>query len=217
MTIYCIRRTNDLTGPIKIGFTSDFSKRRKALLTATPEGFEVLALIDAGRGVERALHAELADYCVGGEWFAPSLDVLSAIERARVGQYDHADNHSGPRPIVSEPTIELETPIVDEARFYLNELIKREFAGAGDTISRARDRVMISAELSPLYGRRLWFRSQELSDVPGQVYRNLRVAYALTVEREGTINPMQSKFLDGLRRSGTAMTERPSIQRATAW
>jgi hypothetical protein len=205
MTVYCIRRKGDTAGPIKIGFASNFEKRRKALSTATPEGFDVLALIEAGRGVERALHAELADFRVGGEWFAPSSEVLAAIEKARTGQYDHEDNHAGPRPIISEPTAELEAPIVDETRFYLNELIKREFTGAGDTTSAARDRVMQAAELSPIYGRRLWFRSQELNDVPGQVYRNLRIAYALAVESEGTINSMQAKFLEGMRRIGAVV------------
>jgi len=202
MTIYCIRRNGDKSGPIKIGFTANFEKRRKELATATPEGFEVLALVDAGRGVESALHRDLADFCVGGEWFAPSNEVLAAIERVKHGQYDHEDNHCGARPIIAEPVVELEAPIVDETRFYLNELIKREFRGAGDTISGARDRVMEGGELSTSYGARLWNRSQELTDVPGQVYRNLRIAYALTVEREGTINSMQAGFLQFMRQNG---------------
>lgn len=200
MTVYFIRRKGVAAGPIKIGYAVNLEKRIKTLLTATPEGFEIIGTIDAGRGVEKALHRELADFCIGGEWFAPSSEVLAAIEQAKSGRFDHEDNHRGPRPIISEPQRELEANIVDETRFYLNELIKREHRGSGDTLSAARDRVMTDSGLSTKYGFRLWSKSQELSDVPGEVYRCLRLAYALACEKEGRISDMQARHLAFVRR-----------------
>lgn len=199
MTVYFIRRKGDQTGPIKIGFAKSLDRRLKEFATATPEGFDVIAAIDCGRGVERQLHKDLADYCVGGEWFAPSIDVMVAIEKVKNGSYASFDNHHGPRPIIAEPVAELVASIVDETRFYLNELVKREFCGAGDTISAARDRVMITLGLSVSYGATLWNKSQGLSDVQGEVYRVLRLNYALAVEREGTINEMQRRHLAFVR------------------
>lgn len=65
MTVYAIKRQGS-DGPIKIGYARSFSSRLKTLSTATPdEGFDVLALIDAGRGVERALHVDRRQVVTG--------------------------------------------------------------------------------------------------------------------------------------------------------
>jgi len=54
---------------VKIGWSSDPHARLEGLRTSNPYPLELLALVDAGRDLEQALHVELADYRVTGEWF----------------------------------------------------------------------------------------------------------------------------------------------------
>lgn len=70
-------------GPIKIGFTSCLVGMRIASMqTGCPWPIKLLGTTDGTRTDEADLHAELADDRMSGEWFAASLRVLDAVERA---------------------------------------------------------------------------------------------------------------------------------------
>lgn len=63
-------------GPVKIGRTTNISKRMAALATACAEQLTVLGVLVGNH--ERRLHLALADHRLRGEWFAPAAAVLEA-------------------------------------------------------------------------------------------------------------------------------------------
>ena len=69
------------SGPIKIGFTSNFDYRLQHLQTSCPYPLVVLGMIDATPALEYALHQQFREHRMRGEWFSPSPDILAEIER----------------------------------------------------------------------------------------------------------------------------------------
>ena len=56
--------------PVKVGFSTDPAKRLRYLATGHPYRIDLVALLPGSRGLERALHARLADFRLEGEWFS---------------------------------------------------------------------------------------------------------------------------------------------------
>ncbi|WP_157951651.1 GIY-YIG nuclease family protein [Agrobacterium pusense] len=191
MTVYIIKRRGDETGLVKVGFSADLTRRLKDMSTSSPEGFDVIRQYDGYLDLEAEIHDLLQSKKVSGEWFL--------IEPADLDACDHLSNihvptHKSPSPFPTADD-EYSDNIVLETRFYLNELVKREWQGMGDTVEMARDRLMDSLGIQRSYGFRLWSKFKELNDVSGDAYRSLRLAYALALRSEGRMNDNQYRFL----------------------
>jgi hypothetical protein len=83
--IYLIRQ--GLRGPIKIGKSDIPRARLTDLQIAHSDDLHLLCVFRAPPAFERALHAELAESRIRGEWFAPTPDVLGAVDLLR--SYGH--------------------------------------------------------------------------------------------------------------------------------
>lgn len=64
---------------IKIGTTIRLSQRLKTLASELGDGLEVLAVADGDREAEQALHRQLAELRIAGEWFEPGDDLMGFI------------------------------------------------------------------------------------------------------------------------------------------
>lgn len=71
MSVYFIRSG----GRIKIGYTSNWSKRLRSFTRALPEPPEIIAVIDGGREAEAWLHSRFDELRVNGEWFKSHADI----------------------------------------------------------------------------------------------------------------------------------------------
>lgn len=78
---------------------------------------------------------------------------------------------------------EVMSTAVTEASFYLNELTRIHHRGRGDTLSAARDRAARFAGVERTYAKRIWDRWQSMTDVSGEAYRKLRLAYERACEK----------------------------------
>ena len=67
------------SGPIKIGFATDLTKRIASLQTGCPDDLRLLAVVDGGREVERRMHNRVAGDRIRGEWFRPTAEVLALV------------------------------------------------------------------------------------------------------------------------------------------
>lgn len=56
----------------KIGYSTDPQKRMAKLQTSSPSKFKLMRTIPGDRRLEKALHAELAEFWLKGEWFCTS-------------------------------------------------------------------------------------------------------------------------------------------------
>lgn len=72
---------------------------------------------------------------------------------------------------------------VAEAFAYLNAGVRKNYRGAGDTASAARDRAARQAGITPAQADRLWKRWRTMASVDGDVYRALRNTYASLCDR----------------------------------
>lgn len=70
-------------GPIKIGFTRNLTTRLAALQNSHPERLIVVAAFPGGPAEEGELHHTFRAIRLKGEWYAPSSDLLTEIERRR--------------------------------------------------------------------------------------------------------------------------------------
>lgn len=78
MAVYAFQRGED--GPVKIGFSDTPMKRRDMLQTAMPEKLRTIGLaINEGREFEKKAHWALRKSRLGGEWFAPSDEVMKFV------------------------------------------------------------------------------------------------------------------------------------------
>ena len=75
MPVYFIRSGD--TGPVKIGWTDDVEKRRRALQTAHPYPLQVVRTINCRRGTERWLQKRYEAVQLVGEWFVFDAEMLS--------------------------------------------------------------------------------------------------------------------------------------------
>src|SRR6266851_612069 len=77
--IYFIRK--GLNGPIKIGYTSSSVEQRIAQLqTGHHEKIYLLGTIPGSMSDEKAIHNELSEYNIQGEWFDPKAELLETID-----------------------------------------------------------------------------------------------------------------------------------------
>ena len=67
-------------GPIKIGYSADIVTRITKLQKSYPDKLKVLSVIPGDFKTEAAIHKQLAEYRLQGEWFNPAPAVL---EKAR--------------------------------------------------------------------------------------------------------------------------------------
>ena len=66
---------------VKIGFSSDPKRRLSQLKTSTVRPLELLLTFKGGCEVERAIHIELKQYRVAGEWFQDCPEVFAVLHR----------------------------------------------------------------------------------------------------------------------------------------
>lgn len=66
-------------GPVKIGLTNNPEQRLEHLQTGSPYRLKLLAVIRAGRSLERAYHSYFDGSRLNGEWFARSPDLMGEI------------------------------------------------------------------------------------------------------------------------------------------
>ncbi len=70
--IYFISRAGD-TPCMKVGYSTEPLRRLQALQTSCPEKLALLLVVEGSRVEESALHRQLADKRISGEWFNLSL------------------------------------------------------------------------------------------------------------------------------------------------
>lgn len=196
MSVYVIRRCGDTSGLVKIGYSVDIQKRVAAMMTSAPEGFDLIHALNGDRNLERTLHQHFAAKRTTREWFDLTDEEISSIPgiKARIDR-DYEQRH------IPTAADEFSENIIFETRFYLNELLKREWRGIGDSVSDAADRVMDDCQLDKSYGFRLLQKYQDMKDVSGEAYRRLRLAYAIKLREEGALNGNQQSFLATLVRT----------------
>lgn len=207
MAVYFVRRKDDSRGLIKIGFTRKIESRLEQLNAEFPEGVELLATCEGGSALENTIHRHLAEYRVEGEWFQPSSAVLDAIGAAKSkGIADPNDPLTRDRIL---PEDETSSDIRVETRFYLNELMRREWRGYGDSLEGARDRVLDRLGIDRSQGKRLFHRLRGIKTISGDVYRLLSIAYCEAVHSEGRAEDRHIRLLsavhninEGMRRRG---------------
>jgi len=195
--VYIIRRSGDDSGLCKIGYTANLERRLRDISIGCPEGLHVLRQYSASRQFEMKLHEAMGEFRVSGEWFILRDEHLRICDS--LASISVVSEPTSPSP-TPQPDDEYSENIVLETRFYLNELVKREWRGMGDTQELARDRVMDRIGIATSYGFRLWSKFSELNDVSGEAYRALRVAYALSLKAEGCLNDHQAKFLNKINK-----------------
>lgn len=66
-----------LTGPIKLGWSSDPARRLRDLSVAQPNELHLVALLPGDKSLERRLHDRLSDFRLSGEWF--SCEILHKL------------------------------------------------------------------------------------------------------------------------------------------
>jgi hypothetical protein len=76
--VYFIR--GESGGPIKIGYTTDITKRLNTLQTGYPDTLKLLALVPGSTKDELILHEEFTEYRMRGEWFKPVEPLLEKIK-----------------------------------------------------------------------------------------------------------------------------------------
>jgi hypothetical protein len=80
--VYLVSMEN--TPYVKIGYSGNIQKRRRALSTGSPEPVRIVCEIECSREYEKLLHKQFEKYRKNGEWFLDSEGVItkyiSAIE-----------------------------------------------------------------------------------------------------------------------------------------
>ena len=82
MNLYFIRCGD----AIKIGITSNIKARMRDLAVANARALRVLALIEAGRYEEIAVHQRFAALRISGEWFRASPELLAFVQEMKRGR-----------------------------------------------------------------------------------------------------------------------------------
>lgn len=215
MTVYFIRRKNDPQGLIKIGFTRNVNARVASLSTATPGGVELLACREGGASLEHELHRRLGEHLVDREWFKPSEAVLAEVELALQSpdiQEERGQDRRKAHTVLPED--EHSESINVETRFYLNELVKREWRGVGDSAEEARNRLMDRFGVSREKARKLWY-AMDVS-VDGDTYRTLAIEYSRVIEAEGKATENHRRWLRQDERAKQFLKLNDPVVRVTA-
>lgn len=66
-------------GPVKIGITTNSAQRLQHMQTGSPVELKVLAVVPAGRSLERAYHSYFERHRIRGEWFERSDQLAEEI------------------------------------------------------------------------------------------------------------------------------------------
>jgi hypothetical protein len=77
MTVYAFA----VHGKIKIGYSGQI-ENRLAHHRRQHGKIKILALLRGDRDLERSLHSDFAEHCIGGEWFRDCQQIRSALEMA---------------------------------------------------------------------------------------------------------------------------------------
>lgn len=117
--VYFIRPKGE-AGPIKIGKSCSPLERLKKLQIGNPNELELWGAVDADLYPEWWWHQELEPWCVRGEWFSASPQVLSYIEDGLSGRLepvggfdpleDVGDPYGAPEPPQRVPERFLQPP-----------------------------------------------------------------------------------------------------------
>ena len=78
---------SDGLGRLKVGKTRNMDSRMKTLRTSCPD-LAVVHVFDGYSGIEKRLHAALADSNVGGEWFTDTPEVREKLKQLYEGAYE---------------------------------------------------------------------------------------------------------------------------------
>jgi hypothetical protein len=68
---------------IKIGRSKSVGARFRSLEIGNPNDLQLIACVDGGSSEEKAIHRELEQFRLRGEWFADCAQVREAIDRYR--------------------------------------------------------------------------------------------------------------------------------------
>jgi hypothetical protein len=207
MTVYFVRKNTDPFGPIKIGFTRKMEARLEQLNRAVDGGVFVFASCEGGAAREREFHQKLAAHRLEGEWFSPSDEVLSEIE-ALGSIAQQTDPLTRDRVL---PDDEFSNDIRVETRFYLNELVKREWRGYGDSLEGARDRVLDRIGVHRAQGKLLFHKLHRVKSISGDVYRLLSLAYCDALYAEGRAEDRHMRIMEVTHAVNSQMRAEGSI------
>lgn len=83
-------------GPIKIGWSTDVSRRMAGLRPGTSAPLKLLLVVPGTRASEKAAHDKFKAYRLHGEWFKPDPRLLAAIEQIRVAMEEKRAKKGGP-------------------------------------------------------------------------------------------------------------------------
>lgn len=99
---------------VKIGYARDLRLRLQQARVLSPVPLELLLVVAGGRDEERALHAELADCRVRGEWFCDCPRLQATLKRLAPNCIDvRAPKHSClpyPAMATKKPVANVDTP-----------------------------------------------------------------------------------------------------------
>ncbi|MDP8212336.1 MAG: GIY-YIG nuclease family protein [Candidatus Zapsychrus exili] len=74
---------NVVNKKIKIGFSSDPTKRIKSLQTASSDKLKMIGKLDGDRKFETELHNQFSHLRCGGEWFTNGEDLITFIKHSK--------------------------------------------------------------------------------------------------------------------------------------
>jgi transcriptional regulator with XRE-family HTH domain len=85
--VYFLQRASS-AGPIKIGCSIAPRKRKAEIEKQIGEPVVILLEINGGFGLERQFHQKHKDAHQGGEWFAPTDELIADIEMLKSGEFN---------------------------------------------------------------------------------------------------------------------------------
>jgi hypothetical protein len=92
---------------------------------------------------------------------------------------------------------EMSTTALSEAKSWADLLMNTEFKGRGDREKSVRGRVSDKTGVPESYLFRLQYKTAEMKDVAGEVYRRLRLAYdELCAKNEAAAQRMRAERLE---------------------
>lgn len=182
MTVYfAVARAK--SDAVKIGVTTNISKREIALDGGVPGGVSILATLPGGMDVESYLHEKFAHHRLNGEWFAHSeeiKDFIVDVKNGKPGLVPFENVNQYKRVSVKQMAEEA----VNSARSMMESILKAEHKGPGDTIDAAMSRIETRTGLSIFMMRRLRYRDK--SDIWAGEYLTIKTVYDAMVA-SGTI------------------------------
>ena len=123
MKVYFIQ---DASGCIKIGWSSDVTRRITNLQEGCSSKLELLATLSGGASLEAHLHDTFENDRVTGEWFSPSADLLKYIEMVKSrGDAALPVGFKSDKLIKPKNQIVTDEEIIEQVREFLLKLLGR--------------------------------------------------------------------------------------------